>query len=156
MLVTIGTAARPKSEMVRGSRQGEDRGYRMGSQSPAQCLACGQEFTVSEGGGFFFHLLRCDGCGGTKSLSFHELGELHLRYLKGLSGPYAQVSAEHDRHVREHVDVEPISESDYQAAIEELAGSCDCGGNFTFDAPSRCPACRSTHIEVHPPTVMYD
>ena len=83
----------------------------MGSQSSTRCLDCHEEFTVSEGGGFFFHLLRCDRCGPDKSISFDQLGELHLRYLKGLSGPYAQVSAAYDRHVREHVDVEPISES---------------------------------------------
>lgn len=128
----------------------------MGSQSSARCLDCHEEFTVCEGGGFFFHLLRCDRCGADKSIPFDELGVLHLRYLKGLGGPYAQVSAAHDRYVCEHVDVEPISESEYWTAIEVLAGACDCGGKFTAHAPPRCPACRSKRIKVGPPRVMYD
>lgn len=128
----------------------------MGSHSSARCLDCHEEFTVCEGGGFFFLLLRCDRCGADKSISFDELGELHLRYLKGLGGPYAQVGAAHDRYVREHVDVEPISESEYRAAITVVAGVCVCGGKFTTGAPPRCPVCRSTRIEVGPPMVMYD
>ena len=50
------------------------------------CRACGQKSTVSEGGGFVFHLLRCDLCGDAKSISFEEIGEPHLRYLKGNRG----------------------------------------------------------------------
>jgi len=57
----------------------------MGSESSARCLDCDEAFTVCEGGGFFFHLLRCDRCGAGKSIPFDKLGELHLRYLKGLS-----------------------------------------------------------------------
>jgi hypothetical protein len=101
----------------------------MGSESSARCLDCDEAFTVCEGGGFFFHLLRCDRCGAGKSIPFDKLGELHLRYLKGLSGPYAQVSGAHDRYVREHGDVEPTSESEYWAGIEAVGGACDCGAN---------------------------
>jgi uncharacterized Zn finger protein len=57
----------------------------MGSQVNAKCRECGNTFTVMHGGGFFFHLVRCDQCGETKSIKFSNLGELHLRYLKGLS-----------------------------------------------------------------------
>ena len=116
----------------------------MGSGHQARCLECAESFVVNRGGGFFFHMLRCDQCGQTKSIGFDELGELHLRYLKGLSGPYAMISAERDRYVREHLDVEAIDEQEYHAGVEEAAGSCECGGRFTFDAPPRCPGCRST------------
>ena len=68
----------------------------VGSKYGAICGACGRKFSVSEGGGFTFHLLRCDRCGATREMSFEELGEVHLRYLKGLPGPYAIASAEHD------------------------------------------------------------
>ena len=114
----------------------------MGSRDDARCLDCAESFMVDSGGGFFFHLLRCDQCGHTKSVGFDELGELHLRYLKGLGEPYAVISAEHDRYVGEHVDVEPIDEKEYRAGVAEAAGSCECAGRFTFDAPPRCPRCR--------------
>ncbi len=131
----------------------------MGSRSEASCLDCGESFMVSEGGGFFFgffHLLRCEECGDTKSIGFDELGELHLRYLKELPGPYSMVSAEHDRYVREHAPVEPISEQEYWAGVEAAAGSCECGGRFVFDASPGCPACRSTNIAEGTTTICYD
>lgn len=96
----------------------------MGECSGARCLDCGEPFTVSSGGGFGFHLVRCDACGVEKSIGFDELAELHLRYLKGLSGPYAMITAEHDKYVRELVPVEPISEPGCWAGIEAAAGSC--------------------------------
>jgi hypothetical protein len=68
----------------------------MGAGISAKCLDCGSEFTVNEGGGLSFHLLRCDTCGETKGVGFGELGELHLRYLKGLPGPYSVVTAAHE------------------------------------------------------------
>lgn len=34
----------------------------MGQQVNATCLDCGQTFTVDDGGGFIFHLLRCNKC----------------------------------------------------------------------------------------------
>ncbi|GBE66123.1 hypothetical protein MFM001_25850 [Mycobacterium sp. MFM001] len=128
----------------------------MGSANAAQCLDCGKSFTVSSGGGFFFHLLRCEECGKTRAIGFDELGDLHLRYLKGSTMPHSVASAKHDELVREYVDVEPISATQYWAGVEALAGHCECGGNITFDAPARCPACRSLQIEQGPELILYD
>ena len=55
----------------------------MGCTFEAECRDCGHEFRGHRGGGFFFHLLRCDTCGEDKGLSFDAIGEPHLRYLKG-------------------------------------------------------------------------
>ncbi len=82
----------------------------MGHIAGAKCFDCGELFAMDSGGGFFFHLLRCDGCGATKTIGFDELGELHLRYLKGLSEPYCVASSEHDENVRKHARIEPISD----------------------------------------------
>ena len=42
-------------------------------------------------------------------------------------------------------------------SFEEYAGKCECGGNYTMDAPPRCPNCRSTNFEVdHTKDLMYD
>lgn len=128
----------------------------MGHQVQAKCLDCGSTFTVDHGGGFFFHLLRCDQCGQIKSIAFRDLGELHVRYVKGLSIPYCTASAESDRQIQEHAPVEPISQEEYYRRIETIAGKCECGGQYTFEAPVRCPQCRSTRIEEGEPTIYYD
>jgi hypothetical protein len=35
-------------------------------------------------------------------------------------------------------------------------GTCPCGGDLSFDAPPRCPKCRSTKYEVPGNYVNYD
>ena len=128
----------------------------MGHTVEAKCLDCGKTTTVEHGGGFTFHLLRCDKCGETTAIGFDDLGELHLRYLKGLPDSYCGASAEHDRHVQENVPVEPISEDEYHSGVEKIAGKCECGGNYIFNTPPRCHACRSDRLEEGKPDVYYD
>ena len=128
----------------------------MGHRVNAKCLDCGHSFTVDNGGGFTFYPLRWDKCGRTKSIRFDRLGDLHLRYLKGLLGPNCVATSEHDKCVREQADVEPISEEDYLRGVEKTAGNCKCGGKYVFNAPPRCPKCRSTSIEEGNVIVMYD
>jgi hypothetical protein len=128
----------------------------MGHTNKATCIDCGNSFEVHHGGGFSFHLLRCDQCGISQTIGFKELGELHLRYLKGLSGPYCLASSEHDEYVRKHVPVEPIGEAEYDLEVERIVGGCKCGGTFTFKAPPRCPQCRSSQIEESRPHLYYD
>jgi len=136
------------------SRYGE--GNTMGDQFRATCLDCRKKFTVSSGGGFSFHLVRCDKCGKTKDMGFDELGELHLRYLKGLPGPYSVATAGHDESVRLNAPVEPISEDEYHAGVDDLAGECRCGGKYSLDAPPRCPRCHSTRIEAGASEILDD
>ncbi len=128
----------------------------MGQVVRARCLECGEHFTLSRGGGFTFHLLACETCGRTTAISFAALGELHLRYLKGLPGPYCLATAEHDERVRTASDVRPISTEEYHRQIEELLGKCRCGGKYAFAAPPRCPRCRSARIQEGEVVVCYD
>jgi hypothetical protein len=130
----------------------------MGTEYGAICKKCHTRFRVSEGGGFMFHLLHCDKCGKPKSLSFVEIGEPHLRYLKGLSGPYSIATQEHDKNVQETYPGEPLSEAEYNLAIEKLAGKCGCGGYFKLDAPPRCPKCKSPDFKKDPKgnELLYD
>jgi hypothetical protein len=120
----------------------------MGHVVKAKCLDCGKAFTVEHGGGFSFHLVRCDKCGKTKSIGFDDLGELHLRYLKGLSGSNSLEC--------NHLSLESISEEEYWQRINVIAGECRCRGKYTLDALPRCPKCLSTQIEEGETTVMYD
>ncbi len=109
----------------------------------AKCLNCGNKFKVSDGGGFIFHLLHCDTCGKEKSISFEKLGELHLKYLKGLNVPYCLAISEHDRYIQENYKGDSISEEEYYKAIENKFKNCKCGGRFKFKAKPRCPKCKS-------------
>jgi len=128
----------------------------MGHTCAAKCRECGAEFEVSHGGGFFSHLLRCDRCGKTKSISFDELGDLHLRYLKSLDIPYSSASWEFDKSVQRSHPGEPIPEGEYHQEIENLLRKCRCGGRYSFTAPPRCPKCRSQEIEEGETRVLYD
>ena len=129
---------------------------KMGHRAETKCLKCGETFSRSHGGGFFFHLLHCELCDDAKSIDFEALGELHTRYVKGLPGPYCSASYEGDLYIQQHVDVEPISRADYLRGVEEFAGSCTCGGQYRFDATPRCPSCKSTEVEKAEVTVWYD
>ena len=130
----------------------------MGSRYSVTCQECNHSFMVSDGGGFFFHLLHCDRCGKNKSVQFESLGELHLRFLKGLIGPYSIVSKKYDEQIQAEYAGEPISESEYHFQIENNLDSCRCGGRFKFDAPQRCPKCRSTKLlaDKNGDFVLYD
>jgi len=128
----------------------------MGHIVEAECLECGKAFTVNHGGGFSFHLVRCDKCGKTKAIGFDDLGELHVRYLKGLSMPYSLATSEQDKNIQNQTSLEPISEEEYYLGINAIAGKCRCRGKYTLDAPPRCPKCRSTRIKEGKTTTMYD
>jgi Zn finger protein HypA/HybF involved in hydrogenase expression len=119
----------------------------MGDKFEAKCNDCGHVFSVSDGGGFTFHLLRCNQCGETKTVLFEEIADLHFRYLKGLPGPYSVVTSERDEWIKEDYDGEPISESEYYRGVEEFAGRCHCKGEYKIEAPPRCPKCHSSNIE---------
>lgn len=116
----------------------------MGSASGYLCRTCGTRFQVRTGGGFHFDLLHCDTCGKAKNIGHHELGEIHLRFVKGLPGPYAVARSAMDRRIQREYPGEPLTRDEYAAAAEATLEPCTCGGRFRYDAPARCPGCRST------------
>ena len=116
----------------------------MGHETSHRCRACGTRFSVREGGGFFFDELHCDACGAVRDVSHQALGDIHLRYVKGLGMPYAMVRADMDRRIQEEYPGEPLSEAAYHADVEATLDPCACGGRFRYGAPPRCPGCRST------------
>src|SRR3954471_23916246 len=130
----------------------------MGMASGARCRACDHRLQINEGGGFTFHVLRCDRCGETRPVTFDELGLIHLRYLKGLPGPYSVATAEHDQHVKDTFTGKPLSERGYHTAVQKYAGRHSCGGAFKFRAPPRCPKCHSVALAEDPSggVIMYD
>lgn len=119
----------------------------MGSSFRAACKACGHRFQVEEGGGFAFHLLHCTQCGKAKAVSFEELGEAHLGYLKSLDVPYSIATAAHDEAIQATYGGPALSEPVYHRKVQRIAGSCRCGGRFSLKARPRCPQCRSTRLE---------
>jgi hypothetical protein len=128
----------------------------MGTLYEGRCGDCGHRFALRSGGGFLFHLLRCETCGDDRSVPFEELGELHGRWLKGLPGVYAIATARLEEAWRQATPGDPIGDDEYRGAVEEHAGVCGCGGRFRFDAPARCPRCRSTAVTAGFPVAHYD
>ena len=132
----------------------------MGSSSGHICRACGTRFTVMSGGGFFFDMLHCDTCGATKEVGHRELGDVHLGFVKGLPGPYAVARAAMDRRIQREYKGQPLTRDEYHAGAEATLGACACGGRFTYDAPARCPECRSTEdqwdVDPHGSGIFYD
>ena len=123
----------------------------MGAEYSARCQKCGNAFSVMQGGGFSFHLLRCDKCGKEKSVGFRELIDLHNR---SLAAPNSKANAAPGRYIPENTPGPPLTEGETETLIRKHR----CGGRFRFDAPPRCPKCRSTDIDLDErgPTVMYD
>jgi hypothetical protein len=115
----------------------------VGTTRGVVCQECGHRYQASEGGGFFFHLLHCDRCGRERSIDFDELGDAHLRYVKGLPGPWTVGTMDADKHIEETYPAEALSEDEYRAIAEKAAGPCECGGRFSMKAPPRCPRCKS-------------
>lgn len=128
----------------------------MGQIVRTTCLECGERFEMSRGGGFTFHQLGCDTCGKTTTVGFASLGDLHRRYVKGLSVPYCLATAEDDARLRNDPGIEPISAEEYHRQVERLVGACACGGRFTFAAPPRCPKCHSTRLAEGAVAIVYD
>ena len=130
----------------------------MGKTYGAICNSCGHRFEAHDGGGFFFHMLHCDTCGKEKSVSFDKLGDAHLRYIKGHHGHHSEAARSLERYAEKHYPEPPLTEEEYFAIVEEIAGDHTCGGHFCIDAPHRCPKCRSTDIRQDPdaPEVNYD
>lgn len=116
----------------------------MGSMSGHICTACGTRFSARWGGGFLFDLLHCDACGRAQSVAHQELGDIHLRFVKGLGRPYAVCRWEMDRRIQDEYPGEPLTRDEYHAAAEATLEPCPCGGRFRYDAPPRCPSCGST------------
>lgn len=130
----------------------------MGMALRVKCKNCGEYYEIEEGGGFTFHLLHCDKCGSSKSVPFQDLGDIHLRYIKGLGGPYCIATAEQDKNIQENYPGDPIDEDEYHRLVEKFAGACECGGYFKFDAHARaiCPNCGSTDYSDDIGIILYD
>lgn len=122
----------------------------MGSATGYICRACGARFSARSGGGFVFDLLHCDTCGRTQSIGHQELGDIHLRFVKGLPGPYAVSRTEMDRRIQREYAGTPLTPDQYHAAAEGTLDPCSCGGRFRYEAPARCPGCRSTSEQWDP------
>jgi hypothetical protein len=132
----------------------------MGSATRYICGRCGTHFIVQSGGGFFFDLLHCDTCGQSRSVRHADLGDVHLRFVKGLGRPYAIARAEMDRRIQAEYEGEPIDRAEYRALAEASLEACECGGTFRYDAVSRCPSCRSTsdewEVDPRAASMLYD
>jgi hypothetical protein len=116
----------------------------MGSAISQICRECGARFRARDGGGFMFDLLHCDTCGGDRVVTHEDLGDIHLGYVKGLPGPYAVSRSRMDAEIKATYPGPALSQEAYHAGAEATLARCAFGGTFRYDAPPRCPGCRST------------
>ena len=132
----------------------------MGSAMGHICRACGTRFSVRDGGGFFFDMLHCEACGRTASLGHRELGDIHLRFIKGLDHPYAVARAAMDRQIQQEYPGEPLDRNAYHAAAEATLDPCPCGGDSAMTRQPDAPSCRSTRemwdLDPTAPMMHYD
>ena len=120
---------------------------KLGSSAGYRCRRCGTEFGARDGGGFWFDLLHCDACGRDRDVAHRDLGDIHLAFVKGLPGPYAVSRMAIDNQIKATFTGTPLDREAYHAAAEATLEPCECGGSFRYDAPARCPTCRSTAEE---------
>lgn len=105
----------------------------MGRLYSGQCIKCGFEFDVKNGGGFVVNQLRCEACGREKLVGRDE--------TEGRGEAFA----------------DEVIEARRKLGTEKEAGQCKCGGHYKSDAPARCPKCKSTEIkDTGKNEIMYD
>ena len=117
----------------------------MGSSYRATCRACGNRFVADSGGGRRFEELRCSVCGAAKAVAHNQVPEAVQNLKQALEALDLDDEAGYDRVVGE-----------YHQNLEAFAGACACGGSFCFGAPLRCPACKSTDLDLGKPFRLYD
>jgi hypothetical protein len=101
------------------------RGTTWGTMLRVRCRRCGGVSDQLDGAVFMGFRPRCTTCGKARLVSIEDLVDTDPPGLEPGS-PEAWQS----RHQR----------------IPALAGVCECGGEFSEDAPIRCPECRSTDV----------
>ncbi|MEI7850084.1 MAG: hypothetical protein WCK35_30105 [Chloroflexota bacterium] len=50
----------------------------------------------------------------------------------------------------------PLSEAEFETAVETKLGKCKCGGQFTKKASVRCPKCKSIELVIIETGPMFD
>jgi hypothetical protein len=129
----------------------------MGHGYEAECLDCAHRVVLCEGGGHSFRLFRCDQCGAGKDVDSVELFRLILRYLRGIKGKNWRPSRVLQEMGFKESPGEPLTHSEYESAVDVLAGRCECGGQFRENGAPRCPACKSIRLRTTQEMVfMYD
>lgn len=158
----------------------------MGQRYEATCKKCEKKFTFDFGGGFCFHLLRCDICGKAKGVNFQELGKIHQRHCKSLISDeeyyteveknagkckcggqfsYNIIRCDKCNKIKHWSKLEGLysghlegflSGKKFHQAIEKHVGNCECGGHFSIGNPIRCPKCKSDKIKIGKTLAFYD
>jgi len=122
----------------------------MGSLFDATCRECGTVFQASHGHGRRFQELRCDACGEARLIRHDEIAGPLRRFRRA-----GEVAGDIDD-MEEGDRAFERARSEFEGEVEAFAGECSCGGRFCYDAPLRCPSCRSTDLEQGKVRRLYD
>ena len=129
----------------------------MGCSFKATCNDCRLDFDASEGGGLLSSTC-CDVI-AVASPSPSALTRSVSRTFSISRVFLVRIVSTRQRATRSSVSRIPANRSQRNntiEAVERLAGKCQCEGQFQFDAPIRCPRCRSSRIEHGEINIMYD
>jgi hypothetical protein len=126
----------------------------MGMYSDVICNVCGWRFAINVGGGFEFYDLHCEVCGRHKRVEIEEIKDARLAFAKHQGWFPLYWKGE----LIDSYPGEPLTGEEYDRAVEDFAGVCECGGFFRHLAPVRCPKCRSTDLRQDPEgrSFLYD
>src|SRR6266480_2157703 len=104
----------------------------MGYSGTFRCNDCQTEFPASEGGGFLFHLLRCEFCDKTQSV--------------GVDDWPSTISVRTDlaQLLKRYSTMEEIRR------VRQTFVCPHCGGQLRDDLRPQCPHCRSRNTKLSP------
>jgi hypothetical protein len=115
-----------------------------------RCFDCDSVFYHESGGGFGFHSLDCDKCGKHKLLDFSKLRDIQRRHFhKHPAGCGTTWLYVREVNLGNNQDT-------YYTEVERAAGNCECEGKYRFNAPTRCPKCKSTNVQCEKNSLIAD
>jgi len=129
----------------------------MGISYGAICKECGTKYKARMGQNMLGFCVHCDKCGeeiiGADKFSLNNPYRKYIKWLE-ISELIAKGA---DEKVIESINNDrygyigkSIDRNEYIRLIVKVLGKCKCGGNYTHDAPPRCPNCRSKEYEEDP------
>lgn len=118
----------------------------MGAGYDMKCNDCGEQFQARIGGSMSAEQLRCWRCGDATMVGYEDMGLLALRRWGFRFGLDSFFLWGLDELAATNPELIPITDVEYNRAMERKAGRCSCGGRYQLIAPMRCPRCRSIEL----------
>ena len=120
----------------------------MGTLIEKICNACGFASMAQIGWTMNAAYFRCKSCHRGTSVSRTTVQEAWQQFeeaARTISGHGAELSGQSSA-MRQQLKELAESSGGFDEQLQQLAGPCECGGEFGVYAEPRCPQCRSTDL----------